>query len=227
MALLGCLSLIYDSVVASSVAGSMLLLVVIGFCIYGPQVLLVGTAPADLAHRGTSAAAAGFVNFMGYMGAATGDVVTGYYSAAEHGGWQTAIYIWAGWAFAGAAIMAILWNTTSEKVGLVPSVVPKLGAMMLLAGAAVAARNGGQPIALQVASIVAAILMIGTAVSRWGALPGLAVAVAGLMVVFLNYVQSSEAFTYSESAAMAAYGLAIISTTMVLVDQEGEVCESS
>ena len=80
----------------------MVLLVVIGFCIYGPQVLLVGTAPADLARRGTSAAAAGFVNFMGYMGAATGDVITGYYSSPEHGGWQVAIYIWAGWAFAGA-----------------------------------------------------------------------------------------------------------------------------
>ena len=57
------------------------MLVVIGFCIYGPQVLLVGTAPADLAHRGTSAAAAGFVNFLGYMGAATGDVGVDYRSS--------------------------------------------------------------------------------------------------------------------------------------------------
>ena len=84
MAALGALSFVYDSVVRESAAGTMVLLVVIGFCIYGPQVLLVGTAPADLAHRGTSAAAAGFVNFMGYMGAATGDVVTGYYSSPRH-----------------------------------------------------------------------------------------------------------------------------------------------
>ncbi len=55
-----------------------LLLLLIGFCIFGPQVLLVGTAPADLARRGTAAAAAGFVNFMGYMGAFAGDLVTGY-----------------------------------------------------------------------------------------------------------------------------------------------------
>jgi len=33
-------------------------------------VLLVGTFPVDLARRGTAAAAVGFVNFMGYMGAA-------------------------------------------------------------------------------------------------------------------------------------------------------------
>jgi sugar phosphate permease len=93
----------------------MLLLVVIGFCIYGPQVLLVGTAPADLARRGTSAAAAGFVNFLGYMGAASGDVVTGYFSNPARGGWQVVIYIWAGWALAGAAIMAMLWGKRGES----------------------------------------------------------------------------------------------------------------
>ena len=46
------LSLAYDSVARTSVPATMLLLVLIGFCIYGPQVLLVGTAPADLAKRG-------------------------------------------------------------------------------------------------------------------------------------------------------------------------------
>ena len=55
----------------------MLILFCIGFCIFGPQVLLVGTLPVDLARRGTAAAAAGFVNFMGYMGAAAGDKMTG------------------------------------------------------------------------------------------------------------------------------------------------------
>ena len=94
------------------------LLVVIGFCIYGPQVLLVGTAPADLAHRGTSAAAAGFVNFIGYMGAATGDVVTGYYSADEHGGWQSPFISGPAGPLPGAAITAILWNTTSRRIGV-------------------------------------------------------------------------------------------------------------
>ena len=81
MIVLGMLTLGYDSIVHESARGTMLVLVVIGFCIFGPQVLLVGTAPADLAHKGAAAAAAGFVNFMGYMGAAVGDVVTGYYSS--------------------------------------------------------------------------------------------------------------------------------------------------
>jgi OPA family glycerol-3-phosphate transporter-like MFS transporter len=90
-------------------------LVAIGFCIFGPQVLLVGTAPADLARKGTSAAAVGFVNFLGYMGASAGDVVTGYYKSPQHGGWQTAIYIWAGWAFAAAVFTGILWNQSARR----------------------------------------------------------------------------------------------------------------
>lgn len=115
LATLGALAFVYDAVAHHSAAGTMLLLVVIGFCIYGPQVLLVGTAPADLARRGTSAAAAGFVNFLGYMGAATGDVVTGYFAAPERGGWQLVIYIWAAWAFAGALLMACLWYKKGER----------------------------------------------------------------------------------------------------------------
>lgn len=115
LVMLGFLSLMYDSVARTSVPGTVVLLLGIGFCIYGPQVLLVGTAPSDLARRGTSAAAAGFVNFMGYMGAAAGDIVTGYYVKDENGGWQVAIYIWAGWAFAAAFMAALLWNARARE----------------------------------------------------------------------------------------------------------------
>jgi len=105
------LTLIYDDVIRSRPSATPVLLLLVGFCIFGPQVLLVGTAPADLARRGTSAAAAGFVNFMGYMGGATGDWVTG--RILKHG-WQTAIYVWAAWALAAAVAAALLWNATSK-----------------------------------------------------------------------------------------------------------------
>lgn len=111
--LLAGLTLGYDAVARSSFIGTLLLLVAIGFCIYGPQVLLVGTAPTDLAKRGTSAAAAGFVNFLGYMGATAGDVATGYFTA--NYGWQVAIYVWAGWAAGAAVAAALLWNTTADS----------------------------------------------------------------------------------------------------------------
>ncbi|MBW3543355.1 MAG: MFS transporter [Planctomycetes bacterium] len=107
------LTLIYEPVARASFVATMGLLVCIGFCIFGPQVLLVGTAPADLARPGTEAAAAGFVNFFGYLGAAVaGDLLTAY--LAEHYGWQVAVYAWAGWALAAAVAVAFLWNASGR-----------------------------------------------------------------------------------------------------------------
>ena len=108
---LALLSLAYDAVARTSVPLTMVLLVMIGFCIYGPQVLLVGTAPADLARKGTSAAAAGFVNCLGYIGAASGDYFTG--RTLDAYGWEQAIFMWAAWAVAAAVAAGLLWNVTA------------------------------------------------------------------------------------------------------------------
>lgn len=119
---LGLLTLIYDAVVRASFIGTLVILALIGFCIFGPQVLLVGTAPADLARRGTAAAAVGFVNFMGYMGAFAGDQVTG--KLVDVHGWQTAVWVWAGWAFTAAVLAGMLWNArafTVRPVGPTPA----------------------------------------------------------------------------------------------------------
>lgn len=105
---LGLLALAYDSVIHWGMLSSVVILFFIGFCIFGPQVLLVGTLPVDLARRGTAAAAVGFVNFMGYMGAAAGDKLTGRF--AEQYGWTVAVQFWACCAFAGALVIACLWK---------------------------------------------------------------------------------------------------------------------
>lgn len=110
---LGMLALAYDSVIHWGAAASVMILFAIGFCIFGPQVLLVGTLPVDLARRGTAAAAAGFVNFMGYMGAAAGDKLTG--GIAERYGWWFAVRFWAACALLGAMVMAFLWNTGRRR----------------------------------------------------------------------------------------------------------------
>ncbi len=117
LVLLGGLTVGYDVLSRTSVAGTVVLLFWIGFAIFGSQVLLVGTAPADLARRGTAAAAAGFVNFMGYMGAFTGDQVTGYLK--HHYDWQTAIHFWAGCAVAAAAVVAVLWRVGPRRESVV------------------------------------------------------------------------------------------------------------
>jgi sugar phosphate permease len=224
MAALAGLSFVYDASARHSPLATILMLVVIGFCIYGPQVLLVGTAPADLAHRGASAAAAGFVNFMGYMGAATGDVVTGYYSSPERGGWQVVLWIWTGWATAGALVMGLLWNTTSRKIGILPSWFPKLAALASLGTAGAAIACGGQPLVLQLATNGSLLALVACFVTRWAALPAMAAASGGLVTVFLLYAQTGGTVAWHETTAMTAYGLTMITTLMILVERKERAC---
>ena len=107
------LTLVYDRVIHWGLVPSVLVLFGIGFCIFGPQVLLVGTLPVDLARKGTAAAAAGFVNFMGYMGAAAGDKLTGH--IAQDYGWPFAVRFWAACALGGAVAIACLWNVGNKR----------------------------------------------------------------------------------------------------------------
>lgn len=225
MVLLGVLSPVYGYVAGQSALGTMAILVVIGFCIFGPQVLLVGTAPADLAHRGTSAAAAGFVNFLGYMGAATGDVVTGHFSSASQGGWRIVIFIWAGWAFLGAIITGLLWNTTSRRVTVMPGVVPKLAALATLAVSCFAIHQGQHPLELRWTTNLGLIALAAAFANRWLALLGIIVSAAGVLTVFVGLLRKSGV-TWDQTTAMVAFGLTIVAALMVLVEQKEEPCES-
>ena len=220
--MLSAMTLLYESVSRTSATGTVLLLIVIGFCIYGPQVLLVGTAPVDLAHKGTAAAAAGFVNFMGYMGAATGDVVTGYFSVEAHGGWQTAIYIWAGWALGAALMTTLLWNATSSKMRLLPAWLPRvLAAAGLLAGAGLLQLADG-PTWLLVTSVIAALLLL-TARGKLRPLAGLAglLGLLGLICLLfkLGLELADDAPSWYRLAPTAAHGFSLLATVMVLIDR--------
>ncbi|MBI5394178.1 MAG: MFS transporter [Verrucomicrobia bacterium] len=110
---LGFLAVAYTPLIHAGPVASVAVLLLVGFCIFGAQVLLVGAFPADMARRGTAAAAVGFVNFMGYVGAAAGNMLTGYLADAH--GWRIAVFFWAGCAFAGAATVACLWNATARN----------------------------------------------------------------------------------------------------------------
>lgn len=105
---LGVAALAYNTILQWSFGASVAILFVIGFCIFGPQVLLVGTLPVDLARGGTAAAAAGFVNFMGAIGSAAGDKVTG--NLVQDYGWPFAVRFWAACGFVAALVIAFLWN---------------------------------------------------------------------------------------------------------------------
>lgn len=113
LVVLGALVIGYDAIIRTNAIASLVTLALIGALIFGPQVLLVGTTPVDLARRGTAAAACGFVNFFGYLGAAAGDQVTGY--LVDRYDWQAALWFWAACAFGAALIVAPLWTAHARR----------------------------------------------------------------------------------------------------------------
>jgi MFS transporter, OPA family, glycerol-3-phosphate transporter len=113
VATVGVLTLAYRAVVGLGAAPTVVVLALVGFCLFAAHILLVGTAAQDFARRGATAAAAGFVDFMGHLGATTGDVVTGW--ARQRYGWDGAIACWAVTALAAAAVIATLWRARPHE----------------------------------------------------------------------------------------------------------------
>jgi hypothetical protein len=91
----------------------------------------------------------------------------------------------------------------------------------------VAVTVGDLPLPLRVATYAAAACLLGAWISRLAALPGLLVAGVGLLTVFVSYARMSDGATWAQPGAMAAYGLAVLGTSMILLEREGERCESS
>ncbi len=102
------LTIAYRGVVALGTGPTIGCLALVGFGLFGAHILLVGTAAQDFARRGATAAAAGFVDFMGHVGAFSGDVVTGFLR--KHYGWAGATAWWAFAAAVAGLLVATLWR---------------------------------------------------------------------------------------------------------------------
>ena len=110
---IGVLTLAFNRVVPWGTFPTVLCLGAIGFCLYGAQILIVGTAAQDFARGGATAAAAGFIDFMGYVGAFTGDIVTGWLLKTRDFG--VAIQFWAIAAFVAALFVFPLWRARPRE----------------------------------------------------------------------------------------------------------------
>ena len=112
LVLLGVMTLTYSHVVHLGTLPVVATLALVGFLIFGAQVLLVGTLPIDLARPGTAAASVGFVDCMGYVGASVSDVMTGRLVVAY--GWNAAVICWAAYSLVAALAAALLWNARAR-----------------------------------------------------------------------------------------------------------------
>ncbi len=123
---LGALTLAYRVVVNMGALPTVICLALAGFSLYGAHILLVGAAAQDFARKGATAAAAGFVDFVGHLGAFSGDFVTG--SMLRRYGWSGAIMWWACAAFGAAALVTTLWRAKPGDGQTSP--VPQLAGAM-------------------------------------------------------------------------------------------------
>lgn len=91
-------------------------LLVMGFFIYAPQVLIVGPLTMDLATRKATASASGIVGTVGYGGAALMSVAAGeILQWADHAGhplsgWRLLFNLWSAAALAGMLCLIPLWR---------------------------------------------------------------------------------------------------------------------
>ena len=99
---------LFPQIPGANWVASLAVLIMIGFLTYGPHVAIVTYAPMDFGTRKAAASAAGFIDGMGYIGAALTGVASGF--LADHFGWNAAFYLWMGGAFGAAVLMLLIWN---------------------------------------------------------------------------------------------------------------------
>lgn len=111
--LLGLFAWLYPGIPVSQWELSLVVLIMIGFLTYGPHVLMVTTMPMDFATRKAAASATGFIDGMGYIGAAITAILSGW--LIDNFGWNSAFYLWVAAAVIAAILMIILWNYKPAK----------------------------------------------------------------------------------------------------------------
>ncbi len=106
--LLGLLSMLFPYINREDTALMIFIIAAIGFCTYGPHILMVGHAAQDFGKKSGSAGAAGFIDAMGYIGASlagwgAGEMIKRY-------GYKVN-FITFGWAaILGALLICIIWK---------------------------------------------------------------------------------------------------------------------
>lgn len=83
----------------------------VGFCIFGPQ-MLIGVAAAELSHKKAAATATGFAGWFAYMGAAMAGYPLG--SITDSLGWDGFFWSLAICSFISVVLLLPLWNVTDK-----------------------------------------------------------------------------------------------------------------
>ena len=106
--LLGLSSIIFPYIDHSNAGLVIFVIAMVGFCTYGPHILMVGHAAQDFGKKSGAAGAAGFIDGMGYIGAA----LTGWGggSIIKQYGYEGSFVIYGVAAILGAILICVIWK---------------------------------------------------------------------------------------------------------------------
>lgn len=107
--LLGVFSIVFPYLPSTNTGLMVAVLAMIGFCTYGPHILMVGHAAQDFGKKSGAAGAAGFIDGMGYIGASLAGYGAGLIIEAY--GYEVNFVIFGMAAILGALLIGLLWTT--------------------------------------------------------------------------------------------------------------------
>jgi sugar phosphate permease len=108
LVLLGLLSAAFPYVPTHNTAAMIVVVALIGFCTYGPHILMVGHAAQDFGKKSNAAGAAGFIDALGYVGASLAGAPAGW--MIDKFGYTAAFVAFGGMALFGALLACVIWT---------------------------------------------------------------------------------------------------------------------
>ena len=110
--ILGLSSILFPYIDPGNSLVVILVVALIGFCTYGPHILMVGHAAQDFGKKSGVAGAAGFIDGMGYIGASLAGRYAG--KLIDSHGYQVTFVIFGLAAIIGAFFVSIIWKVGPE-----------------------------------------------------------------------------------------------------------------
>ena len=121
LAMLGISSLVFPYIDATNTPLVIAVVAIIGFCTYGPHILMVGHAAQDFGKKTGAAAAAGFIDGMGYIGASLAGWGAGKMIDHYGGDYRVTFLTFGSAALVGAALAALIWKVGPKTHDAAPT----------------------------------------------------------------------------------------------------------
>jgi sugar phosphate permease len=114
LAVLGISSVLFPYIDPCQTWLIVLIVAIIGFCTYGPHILMVGHAAQDFGRKEGAAGAAGFIDAVGYIGASLAGLGAGILIDKPEYGYRTTFIVFGSAAFLGSLLICIIWKARPD-----------------------------------------------------------------------------------------------------------------